>query len=114
MYIVDFERSEVVNMDNVNSIALGNKTKSNEIIANMNNGDIIILGVYDDSERACEVFDMLLAYCFPPSIYSMNNCNLGKDEIKKVTMEIEPLLVSSIGNTKIERFDSGVYYMPEM
>ena len=108
MYIVDYERGEIVNMDNVVSIFINDRfikavTKVNDII----------LGRYETPERTKEVFEEMLDKVFPPNVYLMKNCEIDKESLEQLQKADAPFFVSTKGDAKIERYDMGVYYMPE-
>ena len=109
MYIVDYERGEVVNIDNATSIYRDEKN----ILAVTTVRDII-LGSYESENRAKEVFAEMLEKVFPPNTFVCQNCEMSDlAEIEKQARKT-PLFVQTQGDAKIERFDIGVYYMPEV
>ena len=109
MYIVDYERGEVVNIDNATSIYRDEKN----ILAVTTVRDII-LGSYESENRAKEVFAEMLEKVFPPNAFICQNCEMSDlAEIEKQARKT-PLFVQTQGDAKIERFDIGVYYMPEV
>ena len=57
MYIVDQDRSNVVNIGNIKSIALNGKRIT---------ADDYTLAAYDTEQRGKEVFEQLLGNAFPP------------------------------------------------
>lgn len=108
MYIVDYERGEVVNIDNATSIYRDEKN----ILAVTTVRDII-LGSYESENRAKEVFAEMLEKVFPPNTFVCQNCEMSDlAEIEKQARKI-PLFVQCQGDATIQRFDIGVYYMPE-
>ena len=109
MYIVDYERGEVANIDNATSIYVDEK----RIYAVTTVRDIL-LGEYDTPDRAKEVFVEMLEKVFPPNTFVCQNCEM--DELTKIEEQARktPLFVQTQGDAKIERFDIGVYYMPEV
>ena len=108
MYIVDYERGEVVNIDNTISVRMD----KNKITA-VTKIDDIVLGIYDTPERTTAVFDEMLAKCFPPNTFVCQNCEMSDlAEIEKQARKT-PLFVQCQGDATIQRFDVGVYYMPE-
>lgn len=109
MFIVDFERGEVVNIDNSTSIYLDEK----KIYAVTTVRDIV-LGEYETPDRAKEVFKEMLDKVFPQNTFVCQNCEM--DELAKIEEQARktPLFVQTQGDAKIERFDIGVYYMPEV
>ena len=109
MYIVDYERGEIVNMDNVISIF-----KSDRFIKAVTKVDDIVLGRYETPERTKEVFKEMLETVFPPNVYLMENCDIDKASFEKLSKDNFPLFVSTKGDAKIERYDVGVYYIPEV
>ena len=66
MFIVDSERSEIVNVDNVISICFGRNGCT--IVANVGDEEPIILGAYDNPQRASKVFDQMLNIVFPDNL----------------------------------------------
>jgi len=110
MFIVDYERGEVANIDNVTSIYVDEK----RIYAVTTVRDIL-LGEYDTPDRAKEVFAEMLKKVFPPNLMVAHNCTLDKMKIEEMRSEHNmPLVVNTVGDARIERFDCGVYYMPEV
>ena len=108
MYIVDYERGEVVNIDNATSIYRDEKN----ILAVTTVRDII-LGSYESENRAKEVFAEMLEKVFPPNTFVCQNCEMSDlAEIEKQARKT-PLFVQCQGDATIQRFDIGVYYMPE-
>ena len=108
MYIVDYERGEVVNIDNATSIYRDEKN----ILAVTTVRDII-LGSYESENRAKEVFKEMLEMVFPPNTFACQNCEMSDlAEIEKQARKT-PLFVQCQGDATIQRFDIGVYYMPE-
>lgn len=108
MFIVDYERGEVVNIDNSTSIY---RDELN-IIAATSVRDII-LGKYGSEDRAKEVFAEMLEKVFPPNTFVCQNCEMSDlAEIEKQARKT-PLFVQCQGNATIQRFDIGIYYMPE-
>lgn len=108
MYIVDYERGEVVNIDNATSIYRDEKN----ILAVTTVRDII-LGSYESENRAKEVFKEMLEMVFPPNTFVCQNCEMSDlAEIEKQARKT-PLFVQCQGDATIQRFDIGVYYMPE-
>lgn len=59
MYIVDQDRSNVVNIGNIKSIALNGKRIT---------ADDYTLAAYDTEQRGKEVFEQLLGNAFPPDM----------------------------------------------
>lgn len=110
MFIVDYERGEVVNINNATSIYRDEKN----ILAVTTVRDII-LGSYESENRAKEVFEEMLKYVFTPNLMVTHNCTLDKMKIEEMRSEHNiPLVVNTVGDARIERFDCGVYYMPEV
>lgn len=110
MFIVDYERGEVANIDNATSIYVDEK----RIYAVTTVRDIL-LGEYDTPDRAKEVFEEMLKYVFPPNLMVAHNCTLDKMKIEEMRSKHNmPLVVNTVGDARIERFDCGVYYMPEV
>ena len=110
MYIVDYKRGEVVNIDNTASIYRDGKN----IIAVTTVRDII-LGSYESDNRVKEVFEEMLKWVFPPNMMVAHNC--PSDEIMKIQEMMSehnmPLILNTMGDARIERFDCGAYYMPQ-
>lgn len=109
MFIVDYERGEVVNIDNATSIY---RDELNIIAATSVRE--IILGKYESEDRTKEVFEEMLKCVFPPNLMVAHNCTLDKMKIEEMRSKHNmPLVVNTVGDARIERFDCGVYYMPE-
>lgn len=109
MFIVDYERGEVANIDNATSIYVDEK----RIYAVTTVRDIL-LGEYDTPDRAKEVFAEMLEKVFPPNTFVCQNCEMSDlAEIEKQARKT-PLFVQCQGDATIQRFDIGVYYMPEV
>lgn len=109
MFIVDYECGEIANIDNAMSIYVDKK----RIYAVTTVRDIL-LGEYDTPDRAKEVFAEMLEKVFPPNTFVCQNCEMSDlAEIEKQARK-NLLFVQCQGDATIERFDCGVYYMPEV
>lgn len=78
MYIVDQDRSNVVNIGNVKSIALSGKRIT---------ADDYTLAAYDTEQRGKEVFEQLLGNAFPPDMIVAKNCNISEDAVNDLAMD---------------------------
>lgn len=108
MFIVNANRDNTVNVDNVVSIGIDDK----KILA-MTAVDDIVLGSYGSDARAKEVYAVMLKEVFPPSKLIFQNCTIDKDEYEKLR-EIENGVICVCGeDADIKQFDCGVFYMPE-
>ncbi len=105
MYIVDQDRSNVVNIGNIKSIALNGKRIT---------ADDYTLAAYDTEQRGKEVFEQLLGNAFPPDMIVAKNCNISEDVVKDLAMDHSVIMVcDSSGQTDVTAYSCGVYYMPE-
>ena len=110
MYIVDYERGEVVNIDNSISIYADEK----KIYAVTTVRDIV-LGEYETPDRAKEVFAEMLEKVFPPDIFICQNCEMADlSRIEEEARKTAPFFIQTKDGAKIERFNISVYYMPEV
>lgn len=78
MYIVDQDRSNVVNIGNIKSIALNGKRIT---------ADDYTLAAYDTEQRGKEVFEQLLGNAFPPDMIVAKNCNISEDAVNDLAMD---------------------------
>lgn len=107
MFIVDQERKNIINIDNVLNIGI-----DDDAICVYTHVKCIILGIHPPN-RAQEVFKELLNVAFPPNTFVCQNCEMSDlAEIEKQARKT-PLFVQCQGDATIQRFDIGVYYMPE-
>ena len=83
MYIVDQDRSNVVNIGNIKSIALNGKRIT---------ADDYTLAAYDTEQRGKEVFEQLLGNAFPPDMIVAKNCNISEDAVKDLAMDHSVIL----------------------
>lgn len=111
MFIVNYDRDVVVNVDNISAICVENKHIQAVTAQNMR----ITLGAYATEGRANEVFKEMMRAIFMPMMLSLKNCVMGSDDIEHFKeMGVELLQVKD-NSDKItaQRLDCGVYYMPE-
>ena len=99
MYIVDQDRSNVVNIGNIKSIALSGKR--------------ITADAYDTEQRGKEVFEQLLGNAFPPDMIVAKNCNISEDAVNDLAMDHSIIMVRGNGQADVTAYSCGVYYMPE-
>lgn len=104
MFIVDQERKQIINIDNVLNIGIDDDT-----IFVYTHVKCMILGIYPPN-RAQEVFNEMLKVAFPPNTYILENVNMNDT---KLCFDNLPLNIVTQGDAKITRYDIGVYYMPE-
>ena len=104
MYIVDQDRSNVVNIGNIKSIALNGKRIT---------ADDYTLAAYDTEQRGKEVFEQLLGNAFPPDMIVAKNCNISEDAVKDLAMDHSIIMVRGNGQADVTAYSCGVYYMPE-
>lgn len=104
MYIVDQDRSNVVNIGNIKSIALNGKRIT---------ADGYTLAAYDTEQRGKEVFEQLLGNAFPPDMIVAKNCNISEDAVKDLAMDHSIIMVRGNGQADVTAYSCGVYYMPE-
>ena len=93
MYIVDQDRSNVVNIGNIKSIALS--------------------GTRITEQRGKEVFEQLLGNAFPPDMIVAKNCNISEDAVNDLAMDHSIIMVRGNGQADVTAYSCGVYYMPE-
>lgn len=91
MYIVDQDRSNVVNIGNIKSIALNGKRIT---------ADDYTLAAYDTEQRGKEVFEQLLGNAFPPDMIVAKNCNISEDAVKDLAMDHSIIMVSGNGQAE--------------
>lgn len=105
MYIVDQDRSNVVNIGNIKSIALNGKRIT---------ADDYTLAAYDTEQRGKEVFEQLLGNnAFPPDMIVAKNRNISEDAVKDLAMDYSIIMVRGNGQADVTAYSCGVYYMPE-
>lgn len=104
MYIVDQDRSNVVNIGNIKSIVLNGKRIT---------ADDYTLAAYDTEQRGKEVFEQLLGNAFPPDMIVAKNCNISEDAVKDLAMDHSIIMVRGNGQADVTAYSCGVYYMPE-
>lgn len=110
MFIVDCDRENVVNVDNVMNVRIDGK----KIIAVTKTDDITI-GAYTTDKRAKEVFIEMLRDVFPPSLLIVKNCDVDPEMQKFISGRNMTGVYVSDGTNKadVQMFNCGVYYMPE-
>lgn len=99
MFIVDYKRSEVINIDRMLRITL---SEVEGMIYARNESTIIILGVYEPNNRAKEVFEEMLEKCFPIN-------PLIADDIDNDVLREMPNYIYTETPAKIGTY----YYMPK-
>lgn len=105
MYIVDQDRSKVVNIGNIKSIALTGKRIA---------ADDYTLAAYDTEQRGKEVFEQLLGNAFPPDMIVAKNCSISEDAVKDLALDDHSIImVHGNGQADVTAYSCGVYYMPE-
>lgn len=97
MYIIDFERCELVNIDNVISVRL----ERDKIVATTIAEDIV-LGIYDTPERTAQVYDEMLEKCF---------CS-GMSAVADFVIS-DGTSLRTVKNIKIFQESDRYYYMPK-
>jgi hypothetical protein len=108
MFIVDADRCNILNVDNVITIGVNGK----RIIATTNTDDIVI-GAYCTVERTKAVYAEMLEEVFPPNTLVFQNCEIAPEEYQKFRNIENGTICVSGPDAKMERYDCGVYYMPE-
>jgi hypothetical protein len=108
MFIVNADRNSVVNMDNVISVYV-----TGERILAVTKVDDIVIGLYRTDERAQEVYAEMLKEAFPPFTWGFQNCEITPEEYQEFRNIENGVTCVSGPDGKIERYDCGVYYMPE-
>lgn len=108
MYIVDQDRSNVVNIGNIKSITRNGKRIT---------ADDYILATYDTEQRGKEVFEQMLKYAFPSTLTKIkgNSLPMGsyRDSIGKLHDARNGVEIHTEDRQYLATTDSGVYYMPE-
>lgn len=112
MFIVNQDRDEIVNTDNIVRIFVENDVR---VIAETSNGTEVLFGMYLKREnKADEVFKDMLSYMFIPNLIAINT-NVSDDfaeNFKKFSTL--PWGVALKGeNVDIKTVERAVYYMPE-
>lgn len=112
MFIVNQDRDEIVNTDNIVRIFVENDVR---VIAETSNGTEVLLGMYLKREnKANEVFKEMLDNMFIPNLIAINADIL--DDFHKGFKEwpIMPWGVALKGeNVDIKTVERAAYYMPE-
>lgn len=114
MFIVDWERNTVLNVDNFSGIFLADR-KIFAKYANVAGHKLqdLSIGEYATKERAAEVFKDMLEKCFPVNCLVTSSLPDDVNEFwDKMSKEgFKDLVVKN--DCHVERFDIGTYYMPE-
>lgn len=108
MYIVDQDRSNVVNIGNVKSVALNGKRIT---------ADDYTLAAYDVEQRGKEVFEQMLKYAFPPTLTKFKENSLPmescRDSMGKLRDASNGVEIHAEDRQHLATLDNGVFYMPE-
>jgi hypothetical protein len=107
MFIVDADRRNAVNVDNVISIGI----EGRRIVA-VTRVDDIILGQYHEDYRANEVYAEMLKWIFPPLTINASRGGIDADKIKD--FDKDAFLCRKVEYADIKTADGcWTYYMPE-
>lgn len=108
MFIVTQKKNAVINVDSLISIEIN----ENIITATLSKDDYVI-GKYETTQRAEEVFQDLLKNIVEPTIM-MTGC-ISDSCIKQITgmLKTDKVIIVEDKEAKIEFVNSGFYYMPE-
>lgn len=114
MFIVDWERNTVLNVDNFSGIFLADRKIFAKYanVAGHKSQDLSI-GEYATKERAAEVFKDMLEKCFPAN-FQITSCLPDDVNIfwEKINEGFGDLMVDR-NDCHIGHFNIGTYYMPE-
>lgn len=112
MFIVNQDRNEIINADNVVRIFVENEVR---IVAETSGGDSIILGMYVKREKkAQEVFEEILKTMFIPNVVAINTV-VTDDYAERFRGMIgnKPWGIAIGPGEDIRPYARDVYYMPE-
>mgnify|MGYP000821671740 CR=1 FL=1 len=105
MYIVDQDRSNVVNIGNIKSIALNGKRIT---------ADDYTLAAYDTEQRGKEGYSSAASDVYKrQDMIVAKNCNISEDAVKDLAMDHSIIMVRGNGQADVTAYSCGVYYMPE-
>lgn len=103
MFIVNQQRNNTINLNNVKEIY---------IVRNRVSADEIVIGKYETEERAKQVYEEMLEVLFSPYIM-LKNTEVPSDELKNIADGNVILLKSADREPEVKFYDNGLYYMPE-
>ena len=95
----------VVNYDHVVTI----QYNFTDIICQMNNGNIKILGSYDTEQRAAEVYKEMLATAFPPDILHVSTDRLDVEDLTAFRKGFRTLVQTEDHEAQITRYNPSTY-----
>lgn len=111
MFIVNQDRNELVNADNVVRIFVENEVR---IMAETPGGDSIVLGMYANRKgKANEVFGEFLNTIFVPNLIAVNTMVPDDYAEKFKNLGNQPWGIAIGSGEDIKPFTREVYYMPE-
>lgn len=111
MFIVNYNREVVVNMDNISAICVENKYIQAVTAHDMR----ITLGAYASESRGKEVFKEMMKAVFMPMMLFLKDCVMDNNDIVHFKeMDVEILQVQdNSGKISAQMIDRGIYYMTE-
>lgn len=111
MFIVNQDRNEIVNADNVTHIFIENGKR---IMAETTAANCITLGVYEEvNDRAYDVFNKMIDAMFIPNMIAVNK-NVDDDFADKFRDHgNKPWGIILKGDEYLMPYQRDVYYMPE-
>lgn len=111
MFIINQDRNELINADNIVRIYIENEVR---IMAETCGGNNIILGMYlKRKDKAYEVFKEMLDLMFLPNLVTVNTVLADDFEEKLKNLNNLPWGISVEKGGNIEAYNREVYYMPE-
>lgn len=111
MFIVNQDRNEIVNADNVVRIFVENEVR---IVAETSGGDDIVLGMYVKRENKAQgVFEEILRTMFIPNLVAVNTIVTDDFAEKFRNLGNMPWGIAVGPGEDIKPFNREVYYMPE-
>jgi len=110
MFIVNWKRNQIVNMDKVLSIEINEKSIVYKETANER---YVILGSYKDEERMLEVWKEMLDSLFPQKIICMQNIEITDEKVKEMLKDNAFCVVTPDKQPKVDFIAPTVFYMPK-
>lgn len=98
----------VINYDHVVSI----QYNYTDIICQMDNGNVKILGSYDTEQRAGEVYQEMLDMAFPPDMIKISMSPLDVEDLTAFREGVITITENETDNVRVARYNPSTYYMP--
>lgn len=111
MFIVNQDRNEIINTDNVVRIFVENEVR---IVAETSGGDNIMLGMYIKRENKAQgVFEEIIKSMFVPNLVAVNTIVTDDYAEKFKNLRIGPWGIAVGPGEDIRPYSREVFYMPE-